>query len=583
MKRILRGIKKGMSVKSTKRGSMPAEGRALLNTLAPSQYVAVVLCSCLFGAFTSYGFALMRYDSISLTDAGLYLGWLFAWALFALIFILLLCWRQQHTVRLVEWSVQVRRRWLLCIGAAIAAAWLLSLLGAWPGYYIDDQGGYAAFLETGYLSTQQSVFHTLFQTMLLRLGLIVFSSFNWAAAFSVIVQLGICLVITLICINIFMREGMPKRGVIAAAVFFALNPYIAMLVVSTVKDVLFCFYVMALLILLCHVLRKGNVTWLNMLSMAFLTFLILVYRNNAFPALLVFLPCIGFFALRHVAKKIKVRAVAPMLVGIAFYLMFTGPICSALHVDRPSSTREMISIPCMEIARVCTESEELCEAVSAAGVDVQQVIANYEALSSNSDTVRVLFWDLLDREGLDSILQLWLDARTIDFGACVEADMLLTEASWSPFGVMDGYQGMYDTSTPSYGFSPTAQEPAVLSSKLPIIHDFFQRLARYNTPSETGLLFPIVSVFPYVWMVIAACFLAIADRNREGVVVSFFALLIVMTNWLGPLVVMRYYLHLVLLVPAFCWYCFARLPKQDRQDYKKASGSKPTTEALGVQ
>lgn len=523
------------------------------------QLFAIVALACLLSAFIVFGVELAGGRHLSDLGAPFFACWLLVFVGVAAVLTALALFRDARKPKRSTWEPREKRVWLLSIAAALCVTWGISLLAAWPGFYIDDQGGYGAYLASGYLSEQQSVFHTLFQGTLLKIGSTLFASFNWAVACSVIVQLGICLGIVVWSLAVLMEEGMGRRGIALAAAYFALNPYILMLNVSTVKDVLFSYYTLAFCVLLCHMLRAEKPRPTQMAGLAALTFLVLVYRNNAFPAFLVFIPLSLLLLFRRRDRAAVARLLVPLAIGAVLFLGFKGPVCSMLQVDSPNSVREMISVPAMEIARVCTESEEMRDAVDAAGVDAAEVVDSYRALSSNSDRVRVLFWDMLDAEGqgLGAFLKLWLRARQIGPLACIEADMVLTEASWSPVGVMDGYEGMYLTSTPTYGFSPTAEEPAALSSKIPALFDWFYRLARYNTPTETGLLFPVVSVFPYVWITIVATVFAIVERNRLGIAVTLFPMLIVLTNWLGPLVVMRYYFHLVLLLPPMLWYCWS--------------------------
>lgn len=528
------------------------------SNISKPQLFAIVALACLLSAFIVFGIELAGDRHLSDLGAPFFARWLLVFAGVAAVLAASVLFRNARKPKRFTWDSGEKRMWLALIAAVLCVTWGISLLGAWPGFYIDDQGGYGAYLASGYLSEQQSVFHTLFQGTLLRVGSTLFASFNWAVACSVIVQLGICLGIVVWSLAVLMEEGMGRRGIALAAAYFAVNPYILMLNVSTVKDVLFSYYTLAFCVLLCHMLRAAKPKPTQMVGLVALTFLVLVYRNNAFPAFLVFVPLSLLLLFKVRDRTALIRMLAPLAIGAVLFLGFKGPVCSMLQADSPNSVREMISVPAMEIARVCTESEEMRDAVDDAGVDSAEVVDSYRSLASNSDRVRVLFWDMLDAEGqgLGAFLKLWLQARQIDPLACIEADMVLAEASWSPVGVMDGYEGMYLTSTPTYGFSPTAEEPAALSSKIPALFDWFYRLARYNTPTETGLLFPVVSVFPYVWIAIVATVFATVERNRPGIAVTLFPMLIVLTNWLGPLVVMRYYFHLVLLLPPMLWYCW---------------------------
>lgn len=516
---------------------------------------AVIATSGLLSAFFSAGLALAMNHRISFNSPWLYLCWGIAWLAMALLMLALLRVRGKRSFRSTCWEGLDIRTYLLGAAVVLCLVWGITLLAGWPGFFTYDTSFFLRYLEDGYLTTYQPVIHVMFVGEILRFGTMVFPSFNMAVAFYFVIQQAICLFITLFFLRLLMKEGVSKRGIVITAGYFALNPCIMLMTSCTTKDTLFSYYLLGLFTcLLWRVRRSGEGhSRISAAGLFVFTFLVLSYRNNALPAFAVFIPIV-VFTLRKERSKLVALCI-PLIAGMCVALLFTGPFSTYIGVERSSSAREMISIPTMEIANVCSKNEEMCSLVDEAGIDSAELVRRYSINDSNSDPIRTMFWDLLDTQGLSKILSLWMQARSIDFASCVEADMLLTEASWSPFSVMDGYEGIYQTSTPSYGFSPIAEAPAQTDSKISAVYDILYRLSRYNTPQYVGPLYVVMSVFPYVWFLICCFALSVEERASAGVMPTSFMLLLTMTNWLGPVAIMRYYFPLIVFAPLLAWYC----------------------------
>lgn len=518
------------------------------------QVIYLLLLAILFGAFLSFGYDLSADGFVDYTSPILYIAW--AGSSICL-FGLLACWfswQMKRGRRLHSWTPRERCKFLLLAATIVVLVWAVVLLAAWPGFYVYDTDAFIEYMSAGVLSTFQPAFHTLFVSTILSAGLSLFGSFNWAVALYVVVQQFICLLILLLLFDTLIQKDVSRMGVALCILYFAVNPYIAILTACTSKDILFSYYLVGFLtVLMRQYFGIGRRTF-NVILSGIFVFLLLVYRNNALPALLVF-AVLAFFVLRNSKHKI-VFFFAPLAIGFFAYFIFSGPISAALGVEKSNAFQEMISIPAMEIAHTCQESDEMRKLVDAAGIDSELLVSSYSVSPSNSDGVRVHFWDTLNSDGPLVILKLWAQARLIDFWGCFEADMLITSASWNPFAVMDGYEGYYQTATPSYGFSPIAESPAVQESKIPVLYDAIYRLSRFNDFEHTGILYPVMSVFPYVWLLILACVASLAQRNNLGTVITILPLLLVMTNWLGPIVLLRYYLYLPLLLPIFAYCSF---------------------------
>lgn len=439
----------------------------------------------------------------------------------------------------------------------LVLGWGIVWLAAWPGYFCYDTEHLVRFLESGTLESTQPVLHTLILGGVVRAGTILFGSWNGGVALYAAMQLAGSVTLGVALVRFLARRRAPRWLTWATVAFLALDPAISMLACCSSKDVPFTMLLVAFGIIVYDVVQRGDVGRRRLAIMTVVAFALLAYRNNAVIALVLALPFLArAFSSTEAGRRARRRTVLSLGVAFAAYLVWTGPIYGVLGVQRSNPLKEAISFPAVEVARVCSEGTDLSEQLASVGVDQAELVRNYENSPHTSDTTRGLFWSAIDEGKAGQLVGIWFAARGANPMACIKADLELTSAAWNPCAVMDGYEYeghtafAYDV-TPTCAFAAWCEAPATQSSLIPWLSDVLWHISRYDTPTDSPLTFPLMSVAPWLWLGIATLVACARAKDQAGKVYCILMLAVALTMLLGPMVLLRYYLSLIVSAPVF--------------------------------
>lgn len=447
-------------------------------------------------------------------------------------------------------------RWRVLCLALVTAGWVVVWLASWPGYFCYDTIHVISFLNTGSLNNQQPVLHTLFCSLFVWLGHTLFGMWNAGVALFMCAQL--CLLIAIVngVLGHLAHMGVSRRGLLACSAYYALNPAVFLLVTCSAKDVLCAAFLTYACVVFFELLCMGKQALCPLRScvLAGLSlFVVLACRTNVLYAFVASLPFAALFNRRSASDMRRALLVVSgcALVGA---LVWNGPVATLLDVYRADSRREMISIPAVEITRCAQYDDWGEEEFAYAELDREWLGSLYGLAYHTSDACRVHFWPLVDQNRMGDVLRLWMAARKAHFSECVVADLELTEPAWYVGATQDGYNvaGIlaygYST-TDSCTFAAWCEEPARQESLLPGLSDALWYLSRYDTPSKLPVVHVLLSPATYVWVFLLAMALMFERGSKAGKTVCAFLFFVLGTLLLGPMVILRYYYHLVLLAP----------------------------------
>jgi len=158
--------------------------------------------------------------------------------------------------------------------------------------------------------------------------------------------------------------------------------------------------------------------------------------------------------------------------------------------------------------------------------------------------------DSLDKHRTEAI-KMWIDVGLRYPQDYLNAFLVSTYQAWYPFTDITGYNstGMNGYDTKTCYFACAVEGPAKLESILPGMYDFMWNISRavslYQIP-VIGLLFTIGFM---MWVFVYTFGYSIFTGNRGGLSILLFELLILLTNFLGPMTLVRYYLILFYMFP----------------------------------
>ena len=519
-----------------------------------------------------WGFLLERNRDLSMSDARMYA----AIAAAAVAFFALcqgLCWAVNRFSRPVEAApvAPCSVRFTIVLGAILLCGWIPILLASWPGYFCYDVNHAVMYANEGSLIDQQPLLHSIACGSILRMGNMLLGSWNGAVALYTCLQLCVLLALALLTLRCLSTLGFSAKMLVGCAIFYAINPAVALLSVCSSKDVLFGFCLTFLCVLLVRVLRYGeslkHITR-DCVLVGTLLFVVLVYRGNVFYAFIALMPFAVLF-LHRLDGRVTIRLLVTSATALVCVFVWNGPVTNALGTARSNSMREMISIPAVEIARCARFDNWGEDEFERLGLDRTFISDLYSAGSyHSSDNVRVAFWPIVDEGKTGDLIRLWLLARRSHFSQCMVADLELTEAAWYVGATEDGYNLLhvkdyeYD-STLSSTFAAWCESPARQESLLPWLSDAVWHISRYDTMAEQPLLHPLLSVACYLWLFLLVLARGFEKNDVAIKTVGVFLLLITGTMFLGPMVLLRYYYYLVLLAPLLLGLVFLR-PQEER-------------------
>lgn len=225
--------------------------------------------------------------------------------------------------------------------AFILACYVPMLLVAWPGSFAYDVPFQLRQIFTGEYSTHHPLLHTLLMGSCVKLGQALGSINLGAALYTIIQMTALAGCFTAACASI--ARSCSSKAARRSALFFALYPMHMFMAVNATKDVLFSGLFALTLALAFEMIRSPGRTHAVALVLCGAGMMLL--RNNALYAVIVWLPLLLLFLRRR-----SVKLIACMLAAVILYTGANGAMKSATHaVD--GDLVEMLSIPVQQLAR----------------------------------------------------------------------------------------------------------------------------------------------------------------------------------------------------------------------------------------
>jgi hypothetical protein len=533
---------------------------------SPSVAARTAPLALLFSSLLVWGYFLESNSDIPWNALMPYLAALLLWGMLYVLICLLWTSLANHSPRKAAGTVKVMhlRRFLFISAIILLICWGLTLLAAWPGYYCYDTDHFLGYLSTGYLKNSQPVIHTLLVSNVIRLGEKLLGSFDRGVALYFFMQIAVGISLVVHSLRCLARDGAPRWLLVFSVVFFAMNPAVSMLMCCSTKDTLFSLWLVMFGIILYSCVGSETVGWRDLALLGLFSFLALSWRSNMVVALAV-VAIVLFFALRK-SRPSRRRILLSLAMGVAMFALWSGPVCSALGVVSSNPLREAISFPSVEIARCQMTDDSIDSDLVSLGVDPNEFSSYYNESHQFTDRLRAVFYGAVEQGRYSELFSLWVKVRMEHPLTCVAADLDLTKAAWCPWALMDGYNEAYSKSmsafdydlTETCAFAAVCEPPVEQHSKIPALAGLYWEVSRFDDPATLGPLFVLMSVAPYVWLLLVVLAHCSIVGNRAGKVFCWVLLSVVLTVLLGPMTLLRYYLYVILSLPMLLWLLVSR-------------------------
>ncbi|MFI3211936.1 MAG: DUF6020 family protein [Eubacteriales bacterium] len=454
-------------------------------------------------------------------------------------------------------SYQLKKIHWILLYSFLNIVGLIVLYGVYPGFACYDFNEQINQVQTGVYTAHHPLLHTLFMGKIITTIGEASGSYNFGGFCYCFLQMLIITSCFIWVLKNLYEMGMSTKSVIISTAFYGLLPTNIMFLLCTTKDSLFTAFFVCNLIYLKKSIAIGNenteTIGSDMIGFIITGILAGLLRNNMIYA---YMAAIPFIIIIFRKKSIKICSAFIGIILAVF--MINVALIQILSADN-ISTAEMLSVPAQQLARTVSEKgedflepeelESLYNFIDKVGIDAYDgKIADpvKQEIKSNSASA-VDFVKLWIKVGLKAPL------------IYIEATIENTFEAWYPNALIDGYCGVVGRyTTPTCYFSCDVEAPLFADNNIPAITSFFWNVSRNGLFQDMLLVKYLFSIGAYMWLLLFAFAYAILTKRYHNVVMLGLIILFCVTNLLGPIVLVRYYLILFWAAPVIWHSLFER-------------------------
>lgn len=229
----------------------------------------------------------------------------------------------------------------------ILVCWVPYFLRYFPAVMTTDSYYSLHYINNGMLSDYHTFGHTWFVGVFVLIGKFLFSKFNYAVAFYIIIQMLINAFVFTFIIKFLYERNVKKNIIFVVGLSFCFSPLYAIYSITLWRDVLFGVIFVMLFISLYNYIDSGYKLFKNDIIIYLISvFVMLFFRNNGIYVFLLFVPIFILFS----KYNRKIIAISNVLI-IVVYFVIKGPVFDYFGVQKTTSS-EAYSIPLQQISRV---------------------------------------------------------------------------------------------------------------------------------------------------------------------------------------------------------------------------------------
>ena len=316
----------------------------------------------------------------------------------------------------------------------ILACYVPMFIAAYPGSFAYDVPFQLRQVFTGEYSTHHPLLHTLLLGGCVALGRWIGNINLGAALYSVLQMTALAACFAAACASV--SRSCSARAARRSTLFFALYPLHMFMAVNATKDVLFSGLFALTLALALEMASSLKPSRALSVSLALCGAAMMLLRNNALYAVLVWLPLILAFMRRR-----GVRLAACLLFALMVYAGANGAMKAATGaVDGDLS--EMLSIPIQQMARARNLAQDRLTAEQKAAVDTLMPQESWRLYDPTiSDPVKFEFDTQAFKRDASGYLRAYLSIGAACPDVYLDALLAHTVPFWYPYNTyrVSGY------------------------------------------------------------------------------------------------------------------------------------------------
>ena len=450
----------------------------------------------------------------------------------------------------------------LCYFAIIFICWLPWIFSSYPATFCPDSTWQ---LQQGLGYTEYTTHHpplsTAIMTLCVNLGAAI-KSRTFGCFIYIVMQTVLGSMIFAYTLVILRRMGISRGALIAAVLFYCLNPVWGMYCQWFEKDMLYTEFYVLTAVLLIEVLHTGRCSVKKAAAVCASAVVTFLLRNNGVYELLPFM----ILLILCIPREIRKRMICAVFAVVLVYSAVVRGLYPALGFKNGSEA-EMLSIPFQQTARYVAYAED---EVTEYEREVIGDVLEYDTLAEDyqyhwSDPVKNKYHG--DSEALKKYFPVWfsmglkhptiyIDALVgLNYGYIAPLETTYVEPSISFSG-----DGTEETEIP--GVTRTANEiPAVLmniiwlaTTKVPVLELF----------SAAGM---------YTWLTLICAVMLWIKKKAAAMVPLIPGIMNILVCIAAPLSSsIRYCLPTVAMMPVILWWAAINVPSADKNKGDACNG-----------
>lgn len=377
---------------------------------------------------------------------------IFYWAAIglALFFILidLLSLVQKYSIKLAFISQKTGPKFWLIVFGVLVVCWLPYFIFFYPGNLTPDSSdSIAQAIGKTALSNHCPLLYTLFVKACIQFGML-FGDLRFGIGCFSFVQLLIMAAVLSYSVYWLAKRNLPKYVVVITAVFYALNPVIAMYAITMWKDILFGGWMLLLTLMIFDIIQsRGQLLTkpLGLVAFSLCCLLVAFGRNNGVYVDVAVLIALGIYY----RKQFKV--LIPVFVSVvAVITIIQGPVYNAFGIEK-SEFAESVGIPLQQIGytvkydgHMTAEQEEFINEL----LPIEKIKEVYNPESPDFIKFNSEFNNQLLEKNKGKFIKVWAEMLIPNFKSYVKAYLMQTVGYWHvrttnwicQFGVNEGNQ-----------------------------------------------------------------------------------------------------------------------------------------------
>lgn len=427
--------------------------------------------------------------------------------------------------------------------ALLVLCWSPVLVAYFPGITGYDMDFQIYQIVSGNYSSHHPLLHTLFIEAFYRLGAALGSA-SLGYGLYTLVQAFLLACSIAYAMAWLASIGCPRGLWMALFLFFALSPQHAIMAASGTKDILFAACMLAAVVEICRLMlepRRRNCKWV-LLADAILIAAACMFRNNAIYGFIV-LVFVSFLFFR---RKLGRRVLAVILAGAVIAeggMMALSAATGAVN----GSVRELMSIPCQQLARVY-DRYGLSIPV---GYEIREVLPDAENYAPDRADFTKRSAKVTTPERMTRFLKLWAREALHFPIEYIDAFLLNTSGFWyvNDFTFATTYdevEGSYvGCMVLGHNAATGIDAPTLLPGLRALFGELFSRNGYQRFPVLWMLLHPAL----YTWLLGFVLAWAWYCRKRCVLFAGCMLLSYLSTLLMGPCAIIRYQYYLMLAAP----------------------------------